>query len=82
MQETVCLPVMQINQSIFGGTVSVKQWCKGHMPCPDVFRIVSPHTNVKQLNAHQVRPGCVEDVLLVRIIPTHLSDPVIQEVVH
>jgi len=55
---------------------------KGHMLCPDVFSIVSPHTNVKQLNAQQIRPGCVEDVLVVRIIPSQLSDPVIQEVVH
>ena len=60
----------------------MKQWGKGHIPCPDVFSIGSPHTNVKQLNAHQVCPGCVEDVLVVRIILTHLSDPVIQEVVH
>ena len=52
------------------------------MLCPDVFSIVSPHTNVKQLNAQQIRPGCVEDVLVVRIIPSQLSDPVIQEVVH
>lgn len=52
------------------------------MPYPDVFSIVSSHTNVKQLDAHQVQPGCVEDVLVVRIIPTHLCDPDIQEVIH
>lgn len=76
------VPVMQINQCILGSTVSVKQWSKGHMPYPDVFSIVSSHTNVKQLNAYQVQQGCVEDVLVVRIIPTHLCDPDIQEVIH
>ena len=55
---------------------------KGHMPCPEVFSIVSPHTSVKQLNAHQIRQGCVEGVLVVMIIPSLLSDPVVQEDVH